>query len=732
MKRLLFLAFGTLGTYGVFAAQRTSPPVLPVVQEGDWNNVEALALSREGKLAASATCGKLQFWTPRGELIRTVSPLRSGTEECGTTLDFTPDGRTLLATLGGRQLSQPRKTLVFAAPSGRLLRTLFGYEVAAGGTRLVRRDAEKVRVFDMRKRLLGSFPSQAADGWLETLDFSPDARLVASAPINLRASDGTLRIYDVASGQLRRALRDPRGAFGKEAGVTGPVAWSPDGRLLATGGEDPTWQLPPLSPVQTESFYYHAYALKIWDWRSGKVLHVWRGFGSNQDPPRVERFLDNTRVLVDGKIVRVATGRIERELTPYAGPSALSHDGKTRFEVAALRDTATGKTRVLFPGSALTTQNALAFSPDGTRLAVSDENSILLFDARTGAWLDFLPLGASSLRWKNSRTLLGDGLNGIRRWEVAQKLVATEKWKPARNFNQDALWSPNGERILTWRSEYRNGKTDRMYPVIEVREGSQYAVARQIFLEGEISGSGNFALRWLDDIHFSRGTGEQLEIYSALSGQLERALPAPSDLKIHNVAALSRDLRTFAAFADRSANGYFSAALLFHTGEDAPRRIDNVSTPFALSDDGKLFAAMRGSRAVIVDTATGGETLGQPFFDVQPSFSAELAFSPDARFLIGRDGTALKWFDTRSGQARLSLRAFSEPQERGATAGSPTPLSWLALTPNGFYNGSPDAERWLRWRRGDTLLPVGALKRERRRPDLIGAILGKAKLVATE
>jgi parallel beta-helix repeat protein len=147
--------------------------------------------------------------------------------------------------------------------------------------------------------------------------FSPDGRLLASG-----SGDETIKLWEVASGSLVRTLT------GHTDDVTS-VAFSPDGRLLASGSDDKT--------------------IKLWEVATGREVRTLTG---HTDDVESVAFSPDGRLLASGsddetiKLWEVASGSLVRTLT--------------------------GHTNSVF---------SVAFSPDGRLLASgSDDRTIKLWD----------------------------------------------------------------------------------------------------------------------------------------------------------------------------------------------------------------------------------------------------------------------------------------------------------------------------------------------------------------
>jgi WD40 repeat protein len=389
----------------------------------------SIAFSPDGKTLASATSkGLVKLWILESAIDHTIHPhdlTSMAVTADGNTLAIATDGKLELWNIRPGQARQRLKQLSADYDRG-AQRMAFSPD----GATLAVVSWARVELWDVSTGQLRATEIRHPKS-IYDIAFSPNGQLLATV-----GEDTVVMLWDVATGE-------ELAVFHGHKNRVGAVAFSPDGKTLASGGWD--------------------YTTKLWDIGTGRELTTIR---NGAQSVFALAFHPDGQVLASGgvgdeiELWDVTTGKQLAMLNGHDGPVAslaFSADGKTLAsgswdETVRLWDPATGQERAFLAGHTGEIR-ALAFVADGKTLVSAGEHAIKLWETQVSNEHVLLQGHSDSIGCiafsPDGETLASGSLDGgVRMWGLNTG-KAHLQWEAGWFYIEALDFSPNGETLVS-------------------------------------------------------------------------------------------------------------------------------------------------------------------------------------------------------------------------------------------------------------------------------------------
>jgi WD40 repeat protein len=705
------------------AAGRRSAELVPRV--GHANAVTALAYSPDGRYIVSVAKDRSgRVWDGKsGALLRTLTGVGSPL----IAVAFAANSRTVVtaardgsvqwwnATSGkrlGRTAARAAKAEAVALHPG-----------GADGLPLLIATGNAAHSISLEivKRIGGpGEPAARLEGNVSrvlSIALSPDGKLAASG-----GEDGSVRVWETVDGLVRFSLRS-------HAMPVRAIAFSADSTVLADASDDGDTHR--------------------WDTRTGKKIGSRLQLNAPGDGVGAVAFGPDASLIATGGRRSLAnrqayaviwSGRDELQKQALVGHEAyvtalaFSPDG-TRLASGSrdrsVRVWSTESGRQIAPAEMRVAVTSVAFSPTARILAgASTDSAVRIWSARTGELLHILlghrgAVNAVAFTPDGRRIVSGGSDHTIRVWDAATG-APLHAWT-SKSGEIDALRvSPDGSLVIT------GHRSSAVAGAIEIRELETGAVRRTL--------DGLPPIRSLaispDGATLGAGSGNssglfenpsEVRLWDLKSGEQAGVNVAAMSYAV-NALAYSPDGRLLASAADHyekredyaedlsgDMKVWNGRTLAYHHGGTLPLAGTFVNALMFLPDNQTIVSG--GEDGLIRRwNARTGESAGVFPAEHQGPVTS-LSLSPDGALLASgsADNTVRIW-NAKTSMLLITLTTL--PTTAGVANGeAPPSTDWLAATPAGYYDGSANACRQVLWRDGEDLFPVDAFEAIRHKPD---------------
>lgn len=451
---------------------------------------------------------------------------------------------------------------------------------------------------------------------ISSVAFSPDGKLLATGDAN-----GQTYLWQVEDGKLLFTFT------GHSIWVRS-VAFSPDGQTLASGSDDQT--------------------VKLWDVRNGKCLKTFQG---HSNWVRTVAFSPNGQTLASGsedqtiKLWDVNTGQCIntfQENSNRVRTVAFSPDGQTlasssEKQTVKLWDVNTGKCLEILEGHKSWVRS-VAFSPDGQILASgSDDKTVKLWDIHNGKCLKTLK-GHTNRVWSIAFSPDGQTLASssddytVKLWDTHTG-ECLQTLPGHTNRVRSIAFSPDGQTLAS-------GCENQTVKLWDIRDGKCLKT-----LQGHTSRVRSVAFS-PDGKTLASGSEQQtVKLWDVYTGECFKTL-AGHNSWVKSIA-FSPDGQTLASGSENQTVKLWDIQenKCLQTLRGHQHRVRSV----AFSPDGKILASGSDDQTIkLWDISTGEciETL-----EGHLTWVRSVAFSPDGQILAsGSENQRVRLWDIREGK----------------------------------------------------------------------------------
>ena len=490
--------------------------------------------------------------------------------------------------------------------------------------------------------------------FVSCIAFSPDGRTLASG-----SADSTICLWDVNTGQHKKTLT------GHTSNVYS-VSFSPDGRTLASGGLD-------LDA-----------AIRLWDTATGKHKQTFKGhpgyvssvafsldgktLASGSADSTICLWDVNTGVLKEEiighkiGIIKKVLGKIGVLTVPHDTSVlclSFSPDGRTlasgsRDNTVRLWDANTGESKRILRGHSGFT-SSISFSPDGSVLVSGGWDKIGLWDATTGELKRTLPEGTQPFtEGATSISLSPDGKtlasNNLGRSTLSLWNVTTgEKKKTIAGYMprvKSVAFSPDGR---TFASQNLRGEIH----LWDTNTGEKKRLFRgSLTMSSADIGCLSFSP---DGQTLASGIGSEIDLWNATIGELKKTLTGHDS--VVNSISFSPEGSLLASGSQDGTVRLWDAM----TGEQQRKLTHQTVSSVSFSPDGQILASGSLDGNIYLWDVTKGElkqklenqNLMRVSMNMYPPRIHSVSFSPDGRILAsGGPGNTIRLWDVGTGSQK--------------------------------------------------------------------------------